>query len=102
MKIQTTAELMTTVALGCLSGLSIAGLHRNWHSLGLQAYLSHETKIYQDLYSKEVSTIHEIVLWTFLALLGFAVFKGLSLGIAGILSSIKGTKGTEQAQPNVS
>jgi hypothetical protein len=96
MKTLTRSELIVTTALGCLSGLSNYGLHRKWERLGLSAYLDAHTKTYQKLYANPVTAIHELVLWTIVAFSGYAIFKALSLGLAGLLDLVYHTKSTTE------
>jgi hypothetical protein len=92
MKTQTLSELYIAGALGCLSGFSRLGAHLKWHRLGLSAFLDHETQIYQKLYAKPVSEVYEIVLWIIVTMIGFTIFKAISIGLAGLLSHFSRAK----------
>jgi hypothetical protein len=78
MKNKLVPELISAAIIGVGFGLLGNHVHQKWHSLGRDAYLVHESQLFEKLYATQVSLLYEILLWTFAALVIYAAFKSLA------------------------
>ena len=82
MKNKIVPELISAGVLGAGFGLLANHLHQKWHQLGRDAYLAHESQNFEKLYARQVPLPHEILEWTLIALVVYAVYKGFALLIS--------------------
>ena len=85
MKNKIVPELISAAAIGAGFGLLGNHLHQKWHQLGRDAYLAHASQNFEKLYARQVSLPREVLEWTLLALVVYAVYKGLALLISKIV-----------------
>jgi hypothetical protein len=78
-------ELISAATIGVLGGLLMIQVHQNWHRLGRDAFLAHESQTFEKLYAAPVSLFREILTGIFVALVVYAVYKGLAVLIAKVL-----------------
>jgi hypothetical protein len=98
MKIKSISELISVFVIGTLVGLLSNEMHVKWHSLGREAFLSHESQIFDHLYAKPTPMIRSIATGLTLALLTFVLYKGVAFLAAKILSAITNKGDTEQGE----
>ncbi|HTW62118.1 MAG TPA: hypothetical protein VMD55_09960 [Terracidiphilus sp.] len=85
MKNKIVPELISATLLGIGFGVIVNHTHEKWHRLGRDAFLAHEAQTFENLYSRRAPWPHELLIWTLVALIVFAVYKALALLIARIL-----------------
>jgi len=87
-KIKVISELIAIGVVGVLTGLSMNGMHLKWHRLGREAYMAHESQIFDKQYANPSSLSHSILLGVIMVLLFVAFYKGIALVTAKVLSAI--------------
>jgi hypothetical protein len=96
MKIKVISEVIAAVVIGVLSGLSMNGMHLKWHRLGREAFLIHESQNFDKLYANPSSLTHLILLGVIMTLTFIALYKGIALVAAKVLSTITDKSETVQ------
>jgi hypothetical protein len=86
MKINLISELLAVAAIGVLVGLHTNWTHWDWHQLGREAYLSHESQYFDKFFVNPSSAFHPITTFVVAALILFAVFKATSFAVWKALS----------------
>jgi hypothetical protein len=96
MKVKIVSELISTAAIGTLAGLVSHGMREKWHLLGRQTYLAKESQRFDKFYANPAPAIHTIVIGLILALLVFALYKGLAFAAEKLLSAFSKSSNAEQ------
>jgi hypothetical protein len=96
MKIKVVSELVSVIAIGALVGLWANGMHQKWHRLGREAFMAHESQNFDKLYANPPSLMHLVLMSVVIALLIFALYKGIALVVAMALSAIAEKSETAQ------
>ena len=96
MKIKIISELFSAAVLGALFGLWSNGLHQKWHRLGREAYLAHQSQNYDKVFANPASSMHLILIWVVIALIVFAIYKGIAFVVAKALSAFSDQDGIVQ------
>jgi hypothetical protein len=87
MKVKIISELISAITIGALFGLVSNGTHDKWHRLGREAFLSHESQNFERMYANPAPAMHGVLLWVFVALTVFVLYKGLAFIAAKVLSA---------------
>jgi hypothetical protein len=85
MKNRLVPEVISAAILGIGVGVFANRTHEKWHRLGREAFLAHQTQSFENLYSRQAPWPRELLIWTLVALVVYAVYKALALLIARIL-----------------
>jgi hypothetical protein len=85
MKNRIVPEAISAAILGIGVGVLVHHTHEKWHRLGREAFLGHEAQTFEKLYSRQAPWPQELLIWTVVALVVFAVYKALVLLIARTL-----------------
>ena len=96
MKVKGISELISVVAIGALFGLCMNESHQKWHRLGREAYLAHQSQMFDKLYANPHSLMYLILIYVVLALPVFAFYKGIAFVTAKVLSAIADKNKIEQ------
>ncbi|MGA3263452.1 MAG: hypothetical protein ABSC47_05330 [Terracidiphilus sp.] len=64
--------------------------------VGREAFLSHESELFDKLYANPASVIYCMVVWALITLTIFVLFKGIAFVAAKILSTIANKGGAER------
>ena len=86
MKNKIVPELISAAILGIVVGVFASRSHEKWHRLGRDAFLAHETQIFENLYSRRAPWPHELLIWMMVALIAYALYKALALLIAKMVN----------------
>lgn len=81
MKTRWTSELFSVFAIGAFFGVFSHQLHEKWHGLGREAFLSHESQIFDKSYASPPSIQHLILVWIGLALPIYFLFKLVAIAV---------------------
>jgi hypothetical protein len=86
MKNRLIPELISAASMGVAFGLFGNHLGKKWHSLGRDAFLAYESQYFERHYAVPESQVYRILIWTIVALIAYAIYKGLAFLIARILN----------------
>ena len=85
MKNRLIPEVISATILGIGVGVFVNRTHEKWHRLGRDAFLTQQAQNFEKLYSSQAPWPRELLIWTLVALIVFAVYKALALLIARTL-----------------
>ena len=85
MKNRLIPEVISATILGIGVGVFVNRTHEKWHRLGRDAFLAHQAENFEKLYNRQAPWPSELLIWTLVALIVFAVYKALALLIARTL-----------------
>ena len=85
MKNRLIPELISAGLIGVGFGLFGNHLRQKWHLLGRDAFLAYESQYFERHYAGPESPLYRILIWTIVALITYAIYKGLAALIARIL-----------------
>jgi hypothetical protein len=85
MKNKIVPEVISATFLGIAVGVFVSRTHEKWHRLGRDAFLAHQAENFEKLYNRQSPWPHELLIWTLVALIVYAVYKALALLIARTL-----------------
>jgi hypothetical protein len=85
MKNKIVPEVISATILGIAVGVFVNRAHEKWHRLGREAFLAHQAQNFEKLYDRQALWPYELLIWTLVALVVYAVYKALSLLIARTL-----------------
>jgi hypothetical protein len=85
MKNKIVPEVISATILGIAVGVFASRTHEKWYRLGREAFLAHEAQAFEKLYNRPAPWPHELIVWTLVALIVFAIYKALALLIARTL-----------------
>lgn len=85
MKNRLVPEVVSAIILGIAIGVFANYTHEKWYRLGRESFLAHQAQIFEHLYSRQVPWPSELLIWSLVALIAFAVFKALALLIEKIV-----------------
>jgi hypothetical protein len=86
-KIKLISELVSVATIGFLYELWSNGQYLKWHSQGREAFLIYQSQRFDKFYANPHYTLLWILSYVVLAMLVFALYKGIAFVVAKTLSA---------------
>jgi H+/Cl- antiporter ClcA len=90
------SELLSVITIGVIGGLQANATNQKWHRLGRDAYLAYHSGYFDKHMASPSPLIILIIAFAVVALLGFALYKGLVFVYSKILSTLPRKSDTAQ------